>query len=251
MSTSLREAQQEMARFLRDPQGRGAPAGIEERRLQVYRDLVYRNIEGFISSGFPLLRSLYDDAAWEARVRDFILKHRCSTPLFLRISEEFLDYLTSLGEGELRPFEAELAHYEWLELAVDVDPAEVPALVDDDVSPDRVSARLAGTARLASYAFPVHRIGPSFQPEEGGEPSFLLVYRTRDAAVQFMELNQASARLLYELGERKAQSVSALLGELAQEWGMAPEQMATFAWQQLREFHELGIIAFEPLDVKA
>ncbi len=208
MDSRLREAQIEMAGFLRDPEGRNAPEGIEARRLQVYRDLVYRNIEGFISSAFPVLRSLYDDPTWEAKVRGFIEQHRCTTPLFLRISEEYIEYLVSLPPGELKPFETELAHYEWLELAVDVAVGE-PAVEVPDQRPESVRAELAPTARLASYHFPVHRIGPEHQPQEAGEPTHLLVYRTRNSEVRFMELNAATARLLSEASavERSVGSV--------------------------------------------
>ncbi len=246
--SALADSQRAMARFLRDPEGREPPAGIEPRRLEVYRDLVYRNIEGFISSAFPVLRSLYTDADWERRVRRFIERHRCSTPLFLQISEEFLAHSADLPAAELRPFELELAHYEWLELAVDVAEGEVPSL-RADVTPDRVRASLSPVARLASYRFPVHRIGPSFQPLEPGEPTFLLVYRDRESRVQFMELSAASARLIHEMESAGAVSVAALLERLAAAWGGDPQALAAFGWQQLRELNELGVIALQAFDV--
>lgn len=243
--TELAETQREMARFLRDPEGAGAPAGIEPRRLQIYRDLVYRNIEGFISSAFPVLRSLYENDAWEARVRGFMQQHRCKTPLFLQISEEFLAHLTALPESELMPFEAELAHYEWLELAVDVAEGAVPEQRAGEAA-DRVRASISPAARLVSYRFPVHRIGPSFQPAEAGEPVFLLVYRDRESRVQFMELSAASARLLHEIESAEEANVEDLLERLAVEWQADPVTLASFGWQQLCEFNDLGVIALDP-----
>lgn len=246
--SQLHEAQREMASFLRDPEGRGAPKGIEPRRLQIYRDLVYRNIEGFISSGFPVLRSLYADADWEAMVRTFILEHRCTTPLFLRISEEFLAFLSADAREGLRGFEVELAHYEWLELAVDVAEGEVPEHLE---SPDIETARatLSPVAQLASYQYPVHRIGPSFQPEAPTEPSFLLVYRDRESRVKFMELNAATARLLHELMQNAESSDVASVGtffkRLANDWSMDEQALRSFAWEQLMEFHSLGIVGFD------
>ena len=244
MSGSLADAQRAMARYLRDPQGQHAPEGIEARRLLVYRDLVYRNIEGFVRSGFPVLHSLYEPAAWEARVRDFIQHHRCHTPLFLRISEEFIDYLAALPAGDLRPFEAELAHYEWLELAVEVADGD-PAVTVDGLTPDRACARLAETARVASYRYPVHRIGPSFQPAESGEASHLLVYRARTGRAKFVELNGATARLLHEIGAAAGSRVAATLAQLAQEWSMAPEALQAHGWQQLLELNALGAVRLE------
>ncbi|WP_439107485.1 HvfC family RiPP maturation protein [Congregibacter sp.] len=241
----MHQAQREMAAYLRDPEGLAPPAGIEERRLQIYRDLVYRNIEGFISSAFPILRSLYDEKAWEARVRAFIQTHHCKTPLFLRISEEYLTFLQAMPAGELRPFEAELAHYEWLELAVDVARGQVPPLwtSDPEENLSDVVASLATTARLGSYVYPVHRIGSSFQPESAGDPAYLLVYRDRDNRVQFMELSPGSARLIQEVRDGGDNSVAELLHRLAIEWGMSSDQLQGFGWTQLKEFNEAGIIA--------
>lgn len=239
--SSLRNAQLDMARFLRDPAGEKPPAGIEPRRLQVYRDLVYRNIEGFISSAFPVLRSLYADDAWEALVRSFILTHQCKTPLFLQISEEFLAFVSALEPSALRPFEAELAHYEWLELAVDVAEGEVPAEVSLD-TPDAQYAYVSPAAQLGSYQFPVHRIGPSFQPENATDPSFLLVYRDREQRVQFMELSAGSARLIYEMQKGELETVQTLLGRMAEAWGMEPAAVREFGLQQLQDFNQRGVI---------
>lgn len=239
--SELHTAQKAMAAYLRSPTGEGAPEGIETRRLHIYRDLVYRNIEGFISSAFPILRSLSGEAEWEALVRDFIATHRCDTPLFLRISEEFLAYLVAESEDPQRPFAAELAHYEWLELAVDVAEGDVPG-VAGDVDPSVLSPYLSPAARVASYAYPVHRIGPSFQPLEPAEPTFLLVYRDRDDVVQFVELNPGSARLLHEIGQGGDQTVADLLQRLALEWNMDAKELGEFGMAQIREFNLQGVV---------
>ncbi|WOJ94454.1 putative DNA-binding domain-containing protein [Congregibacter variabilis] len=251
MSTDLHQAQRQMAAYLRDPKGSSPPGNIEARRMHIYRDLVYRNIEGFISSAFPILRSLYDDEAWENRVRAFIAVHRCKTPLFLRISEEFLGFLAERPAGELRPFEAELAHYEWLELAVDVAEGEVPAVLSavPKSGLSAIMAHLSPTARLGSYVYPVHRIGSSFQPEAAGDPTFLLVYRDRESRVQFMELSPGSARLIQEVRDGVDSSVAELLQRLATDWGMAPEQLQDFGWAQLQNFNEAGVIALDDSNV--
>ena len=195
--SKLSTAQFSMANFLRDPQSKPAPEGIEPRRLKIYQDLVYNNIEGFISNGFPVLRSLYEDTQWHALVQRFIKGHRCHTPYFLEISQEFLRFLT---EGyqllESDPiFIAELAHYEWVELALDVsqeDLADTTELYD----PVLEVPVLSPLAWLLSYQYPVHKIGKCFQPSEAVEPTFLVVYRNAEDSVCFMELNSATARLL-------------------------------------------------------
>ncbi len=52
--------------------------------------------------------------------RDFFACHACRTPLFTRLAEEFLVYLEQERKGmpEDPPFLLELAHYEWVELAL-------------------------------------------------------------------------------------------------------------------------------------
>ncbi|NND68688.1 MAG: DUF2063 domain-containing protein, partial [Halioglobus sp.] len=117
-----------MARYLRDPDGNPPPQGVDGRRLKIYRDLIYNNIEGFIRSGFPVLRSLYGDEDWHSMVRQFIDNHRCHSPYFLEISQEFIQFL--MEDYSPRPadppFIAELAHYEWAELALDIAEEELP-----------------------------------------------------------------------------------------------------------------------------
>jgi len=45
----LRAQQFELTRHLRDPDGVPAPPALEERRVAVYRDLVFRNVEGLLA----------------------------------------------------------------------------------------------------------------------------------------------------------------------------------------------------------
>ena len=232
-----------MARYLRDPQGQPPPAGIEERRLKIYRELVYNNIEGFISGGFPVLRSLYDDDSWHQLVRAFIDQHRCHTPYFLEISQEFLrflmeDYQLSPGDP---PFTLELAHNEWVELALDVALEEVPppAPVADMAS---AILRLSPLAWLLSYRFPVHQVGPGFQPAEAAEPTYLVVYRDSADQVQFIQLNAATARLLELVRDNETGSAAELLGTLAGELGMEEATILDFGLGQLGDFFEKTVV---------
>ena len=58
----------------------------------------------------------------------------------------------------------ELAHYEWVELALDVSTLEIPsdvALTGDALDEHPV---VSPTAWRLSYQYPVHKIGPHYQP---------------------------------------------------------------------------------------
>ncbi|MCG8537759.1 MAG: DNA-binding domain-containing protein, partial [Pseudomonadales bacterium] len=78
-SNSLNDMQMAFAAHLRDPANQPAPEGIENRRMQIYRDLFYNNVEGFVSGAFPVLRSLTSDEKWHRMVRDFFAHYRCQT----------------------------------------------------------------------------------------------------------------------------------------------------------------------------
>jgi hypothetical protein len=241
--SKLTTAQFSMADFLRNPLTKPAPEGIEPRRLKIYQELVYNNIEGFISNGFPVLRSLYEDTAWHALVQAFIDGHRCHTPYFLEISQEFLRFLTQEYQlGESDPiFIAELAHYEWVELALDVsqkDFANVTELHD----PVLEVPFLSPLAWLLSYQFPVHKIGKGFQPSEAAEPTFLVVYRNPEDDVCFMELNTATARLLELVRDNTGATGAALLAQLSEELGIPNETVAGFGGELLTQLRTQSII---------
>jgi hypothetical protein len=239
----LRASQLSMARYLRDPRRQPPPAGVEMRRLKIYEDLVFNNIESFISGGFPVLRSLYSDADWRGLVRAFIQQHRCHTPYFLEISQEFVRFL--MEDCPARdcdpPFLAELAHYEWVELALDIAQEELPetAPVADILA---TVVQLSPLAWVLNYRFPVHRIGPGFRPRDSAMPTYLVVYRNRGDRIQFMELNATSARLLELLRDNVTQTAGAILRRLGAESGIAQDVVLEFGAGQLRELIELSVV---------
>lgn len=198
------DVQYQFAGHIRDPEHTEMPNNIEQRRMAIYRDLFYNNIEGFISSGFPVLKTITSDERWHSMVRDFIVKHHCKSPLFHEISREFLAYLDNERESSTDPaFIKELCHYEWVELALSLLEAEVKQLAISEGT-DVLTAPLT-TSPLAwplSYNFPVHQISAEFQPQQANEtPVFLLVYRNSEDSVVFMELNPVSARLIDLINE--------------------------------------------------
>jgi uncharacterized protein len=185
---------------IRDPENNPAPEGIEDRRMQIYRELFYNNVENFISGTFPVLRRIYSDADWHALVREYFSRHKSRTPLFHEIPREFLAWLENEHTGKPvdPPFLFELAHYEWVELALSI--AESPA-VTEQVDPDGDLLNgipvLSPLAWHLAYQYPVHRIGPDYLPQQPGDtPTCLVVYRDRDDAVGFLEINSVTKRLL-------------------------------------------------------
>ncbi|HEY0661536.1 MAG TPA: putative DNA-binding domain-containing protein [Lysobacter sp.] len=215
---NLRAQQLELTRHLRDPQSVPPPSGIEDRRLAIYRDLLFNNIQGLLAGNFPVIRQLLGDARWPELVRAFYRDHRCQTPLFPEIAREFLRYLEAQPALD-PPFLVELAHYEWVELALQISDVSL-----DDTDIDPAGNLLAGTPVLSplawplAYRWPVHRLGPQFQPHVPPDsPTLLLLRREPDGKVRFSELSPLAFRLLQRLGDVATLSGREQLTALAQE----------------------------------
>jgi hypothetical protein len=211
------------AAHIRDPETVSGPADVEDRRMAIYRELFYNNVEGFISSGFPVLREISDDETWHRRVRAFFRDHRCQTPYFAEIAAEFVEWLENeRGEHpDDPPFIRELAHYEWVELALSVSDADKD-LPTVDPNGDLMEGRpvLSPLAWPLAYHYPVHRIGPEYQPDAPGEqPTYLVVNRDRLDEVHFLEINAVTYRLLQLLSEEPAPTGRAALEQIAEELG--------------------------------
>ena len=220
-SPEFTRRQYEFAAHIRDPDHQPAPAEIEDRRMAIYRELFYNNVEGFLSGTFPVLRTLYDDSDWQLLVRDYFSHHRAQTPLFLEIPREFLNWLENerTAQADDLPFLYELAHYEWVELALSI---SEESLDQQDINPE--GDLLTGIPVLSplawhlSYRFPVHKIGPDFLPDEAGDaPTNIVVYRNREDEVGFMEVNPVTKRLLELISENNNQSGEQLLNHIAVE----------------------------------
>ncbi|WP_078082842.1 DNA-binding domain-containing protein [Microbulbifer mangrovi] len=265
--------QRDFAAHLRAPDEAAAPSDIEDRRVGIYRDLIYNNIESFIAGGFPVLRSIIDDEPWHAMVRDFVQRHSAQSPYFLQISEEFLEYLqneraVSAAAESDPPFMLELAHYEWVELALDVSDIALPDDLERNCSDEQVLDWAPVVSPLAwnlSYHYPVHHIGPAHQPVESPQtPTFLVVYRDRADNVAFLEANAVTAHLLTliqdanPVADPSAASASSLpatasgrmvLQRLAEDLQHPqPDQLLAFGTDILKKLLGLDILAgFRPL----
>ena len=199
-SKSFQDKQVEFAAHIRDPDNAPAPEGIEDRRMAVYRKLFFNNLYSLLGTFFPVLRKIHSDERWSRFIRQFLRRHRAQTPYFLQLPQEFLAFLDDEFEadGIDYPFLAELAHYEYAELALSIDTAENDL---DGVDPDGdLLASVPVKSVLAwpyAYRFAVHRISPDYLPDTPAEqPVYLALYRGRDDKVGFLELNAVTAALL-------------------------------------------------------
>lgn len=244
---AFKKHQYEFTAHIRDPEKNAMPDGIEDRRMAIYRELLYNNIEGFIASGFPILREIYNHENWHKMVRDFFAKHQSQSPYFLEISQEFIHYLQHerLPDDNDPAGLIELAHYEWVELALHVS--------DENINMDNIDANgnllsqrpvFSPLAWPLVYQFPVHTMGPENLPQQAPEQaSYLVVYRNRNDDVKFLEINPVTARLISLLQENESYNGLDAIEHITKEMNHPnPDVVKQGGLTALEELQQYGII---------
>ena len=241
----FQQVQQAFIAHIKDPSQNAKPADVPAERMAVYNELFFNNVQGFVSSAFPVLRSLYSAEQWQALVRQFFSEYQCTSPYFLHIAEHFLHFLQQ--EYTLQStdpqFMLELAHYEWAELYLATKQADESEILvaADEVTRTRLG--LTERAMLLAYPYPVHTISSDNQPQAAGEVQCYLLYRNQDDDVKFVLVNQITAALLQTLQQQPGatlkqlvQSLSALLPQFN------PVQLLQGAEDIMRNFAAKGVL---------
>ena len=244
---AFKKHQYEFTAHIRDPKKNAMPDGIEDRRMAIYRELLYNNIEGFIASGFPVIKEIFNDENWHRMVRDFFARHQSKSPYFLEITQEFITYLQEERQTDKDDPAGliELAHYEWVELALHVSD-EIISMDKIDANGDLLSQRpvISPLAWPLVYQFPVHTMGPDNLPEQApDQPSYLVVYRNRNDKVNFLEINPITARLIGLLQDNDSYTGLDAIEHIAKEMNHPnPDVVKQGGLSALQELQQYGII---------
>lgn len=240
--TPLREQQFMLARHIRDPERNPPPPGIRDRRLKVYRELFFNAIEGLLAGGFPVIRETLGKPDWLDLVRAFHAGHRSRTPLFPEIAGEFVSYLAGRADdAAIPPWLPELAHYEWIEQALFVSDARLPAHDPDGDLLDGTPL-LSPLAVPLIYRWPVTVIGPRNRPANAPDtPTTLLVHRDAEHEVRFMRISPVVYSLLESLANH-ACTGRAHLAALAGRIGVEPAALEPEGLRMLHDLRERGVV---------
>lgn len=224
---NLARMQRDWSRYFRSPRSVERPADTEPRRIDVYPQLLRSNIGGFIHQCFPICRASMPPERWEALIDQFFAEGKWHhTPFFHEIPKGFVTFLQATDEAPasgpdersaLPPWFAELAHYEWLELAVETAP-DIPL----NFGPQGLA--LGAALQLAAYAWPVQHIGPE-DVEVTPATTFVAVFRNRKHQVRFSTLTPGAAQLLAILQDNGCDWQNAT-EQLASTWGLDVPAMA-------------------------
>ncbi len=218
-SVDFREKQHEFASYIKDPFNNPAPADVKKQRIDTYRELFFNNVASFLSSNFPVLKTILSEEQWLELAQDFFAHHASESPYFSEIPEEFLNFLQDERDNAADyPFLLELAHYEWVEMALSIATDHLPPLVEytDDLLKQQIM--LSPLAWPLAYQYPVQQISPEFLPTETPEqPTYLIVYRDWEDDVHFIQTTPVTFRLLQLLEEKPGIVVNDCLQKIATE----------------------------------
>jgi hypothetical protein len=184
--------QQEFTAHIRNPKVHKKPAGVLSARMAVYRDAVFNNIFEAVSICFPVCQATIGKRFWRALVKDFVKSHSAQSPVFREIPQQFLAFLNT--QTSQPPFLAELAHYEWVELAISAQPTE-PVELSEKMNLLLEKPVLAPAHRLLEYNFAVHKITTGKLPKTP-DKTYFFVFRNAEFEVKFIELNPTTFQLL-------------------------------------------------------
>lgn len=244
----FQQLQHDFAQHLKNPDIFPAPEDLENRRMSVYRELFFNNIKGFLGNAFPVLQSLYDDNMWQQLCRTFYHQHHCRSPYFVDISKEFVEFLANQYQSlpSDPPFLAELAHYEWVELAISTS-KETPSADYWNGEQDYKRVQVSELAWLLSYPFPVHKICPEFQPQQASGPYYFVVCRDKQDEVTFTEIDQVNAFMLNHIEEHGPLDLNTLFTAMEQAMPQVPKtQLHQQAEQAIDAFLRKQVLLTQP-----
>lgn len=253
---SFQSYQRRFVRYLRepcqgDPLDRALPAHVD-----VYAKLLYQKFEDSLSTCFPVTKELLGGTRWKRLVEAFIAQHRCASPFYRQIPDEFVTYLNARPFGEDDPpFLAELAHYEWLELILAIapdQPIEHPLDPAGDLLLNRPT--LTPVLHVQGYRWPVQTIAPTqpgwdhwrtwqksaARPEENSH--YILAFRDSSDEVRLIEINGLTARLIELFKEARRSGREALLDLAAEARFLDLASFIPFGEQTLNQLRDWGAI---------
>lgn len=206
----FQNVQRTFTKRLRDRSETALPKNVSSSQMALYQALNYYSINGIVEACFPVLTTLLSEASWQRYMEEFIANTTTRSPYFNQLPKAFLDYLKTQESVYEYPFLFELAHYEWLELYIDLLDAVIDkpvTQIDDSVLTERLV--LSPCASLASYEYEVDKIGTSYLPTEK-KPFDVVVYRDMTDKVKFMRINPMTKALIQLIDEKSLTAKDAI-----------------------------------------
>lgn len=205
-------------------------------RMTIYQELFLNNIHAFISTAFPVTKSLLSEQLWQSSIQQFLTHHHSHSPLFTDISTEFLSFIDK-ESSDFPTHLIELMHYEWLELKLDGESTQIKKGTTPQL--DSIIT-VSPVSQLAVYQYPVHLMRPGFEPYR--ETTHLLIYRSWNEQICF-DLLTASSALLFQSLIESEQTLEQQLENLALQLGTdCTESFKQFGVDQTIQWYQSGSV---------
>ncbi len=231
---TLAEYQASFSAHIRDPKLAPKPNGVDNKRMGVYREIVFNNIFGSVSACYPVLQSIVGKRQWQSLCRGFFAQHKHASPLFRDIPLAFLEYFE---ETKLTTALKQLAHYEWAELAVSNLPdVAMQSNKNADLLDDQLTLNPAHM--LVSYDYPVHTLSKR-NPPSAPAPTFVLIHRNAEYQIKFTTLNALTYQLLLLI--QQGQTGRQALSQIAQALNQPSDNIIAFGKTLLEDFQQQGL----------
>ena len=215
----LADLQNQFCANIRDPNNGFEVKGVVADRMQVYQELIYNNVEDALHTVFPICQEILPADKWHALVRNFFIEHKAKKPLYRHISEEFLEFLLGLPIDKDFPFLQELAHFEWIELALDNDTHTL--IINNIEATQDIANEIIQLSPLAwnlRYQYPVHEISQDCQPKKpSDEITFIIAYRNSDDEVLFEATDHFTHLILAACAENTTLTGYEILNTIAEQ----------------------------------
>ncbi len=231
--------------YIRNPNQNPVPEGVKRDRMAMYAELLFNNIESFLSGNFPVLKKIHTTERWLQLVRDFFAEHQAHTPYFAEIPQEFLAYLQDeRNDPDDYPYLLELAHYEWVEMALALAQEQVVYLNETEI------ANLAEDVLIVSplawplaYQYPVQSIAPDNLPiKVPAELTYIIVYRDALDDVQFLKITPMTYQLVVYVQNNQEGNCLEVLKQFAREGKFpTPDLILKSGLELLQNLAEKGI----------
>ncbi|HAT8252078.1 TPA: hypothetical protein JA489_14375 [Legionella pneumophila] len=192
MSESLKQLQNAFSQAARGHQ-QTQSSKFDERRLNIYRELLLNNLHEVVSPCFPVLLSILPNEIWWQMLKDVLKNQQIITPIFHELPLCIVNYLKA-HPMPAYPFAHELAHYEWVELEVELSEPQKTEASTGAISLLEQTWQLSFTARLLEYNYEVDKISLDYQPKTEAK-TYLIVYQM-EGDVEFLKINELSFQLL-------------------------------------------------------
>ena len=223
----------------------------EESRI--YAELYYSTVESCLHMCFPICSELLGEESWQQLMQCFIKEHRCQSPLYREIPNEFISYLLTNKPVMILPeFINDLTHYEWMELILETaEENSTPTLFPQKITLLKSVPILNPVLHIVQYRYPVQDITASdtlwknwrMRTEPYVQTSTILAgFRDSQEQVKFVELNPVTARLI-EILKNNTRNQEHVLLQLSDEIQYSdPKQFLEFGRDMLKQLSEQHII---------